>query len=65
MSTPPDLRPTTGFAARAFGRTVVLFRWLIVSAWVTAAAIAFVQLPGIGGLESAPLSWLVRSRAAP
>jgi RND superfamily putative drug exporter len=59
MSTLPDLRPNTGFAARAFGRTVVLLRWLIVPAWVAVAAIAFVQLPGIGDLESAPLSGLV------
>ena len=59
VSTLPDLRPNTGFLARAFGWTVVLLRWLIVPAWVAAAAIAFVALPGIGGLESAPLSGLV------
>jgi len=59
VSTLPDLRPNTGFAARAFGRTVVLLRWLILPAWIAAAAIAFVALPGIGGLESAPLSGLV------
>jgi putative drug exporter of the RND superfamily len=59
VSTLPDLRPNTGFAARSFGRTVVALRWLIVPAWVAAAAIAFVQLPGISGLESAPLSGLV------
>ena len=59
MSTLPDLRPNTGFAARAFARTVVLLRWLIVPAWIAAAAIAFVELPGIGGLESAPLAGLV------
>src|SRR6185369_13778499 len=59
VSTLPDLRPNTGFAARAFGRTVVLLRWLIVPAWIAAAAIAFVALPGITGLESAPLSGLV------
>jgi putative drug exporter of the RND superfamily len=59
VSTLPDLLPNTGFAARAFARIVVLLRWLIVPAWVAAAAVAFVHLPGIGGLESAPLSGLV------
>lgn len=59
MSTLPDLRPNTGFVARAFARTVVLLRWLVVPAWIAAAALAFVSLPGIGGLESAPLSGLV------
>jgi len=59
VSTRPDLRPNTGFVARAFARTVVLLRWLIVPGWVVAAAFAYTSLPGIGGLESAPLSGLV------
>src|SRR6266508_1842176 len=59
VPTLPDLRPNTGFVARASGRTVVLLRWLIVPAWIAVAAVAFVELPGIGGLESAPLSGLV------
>jgi RND superfamily putative drug exporter len=54
-----DLRPTTGLPARVFGRTVVLLRWLIVPAWIVAAVAAVQSLPGIGGLESAPISGLV------
>ena len=54
-----ELRPTTGLPARVFGRTVVLLRWLVVPAWVVAAVAAVQSLPGIGGLESAPLSGLV------
>jgi RND superfamily putative drug exporter len=61
VSTLPELRPNTGFVARAFARTVVLLRWLVVPAWVVAAAAAYVSLPGIGGLASAPLSGLVPS----
>jgi RND superfamily putative drug exporter len=57
----PDLRPNTGFLARAFARTVVLLRWIIVPGWVAVAAAAYLSLPGIGGLESAPLSGLVPS----
>jgi RND superfamily putative drug exporter len=59
VATRPDLRPNTGFLARAFGRTVVFLRWLIVPGWVAVAAVAYVSLPGIGDLESAPLSGLV------
>ena len=55
----PELRPNTGLFARIFARTVVLFRWLVVPGWVAAAAAAYLALPGIGGLESAPLSGLV------
>lgn len=59
MEVPPELRPNTGLVARVFGRTVVLLRWLIVPAWVVAAVAAVHALPGIGGLEPAPLSGLV------
>jgi putative drug exporter of the RND superfamily len=59
VATRPDLRPNTGLLARIFGRTVVLLRWLIVPGWVAVAAVAYVSLPGIGDLESAPLSGLV------
>jgi RND superfamily putative drug exporter len=55
----PDFRPNTGLLARAFARLVVLLSWLIVPGWVAAAAAAYLSLPGIGGLESAPLSGLV------
>jgi len=57
----PDLRPNTGFLARVAGRTIVLLRWLIVPGWVAVAAVAYTSLPGIAGLESAPLSGLVPS----
>ena len=59
MDVPPELRPNTGLAARAFGFTVVLLRWLVVPAWVVAAVAAVNALPGIGDLEPAPLSGLV------
>jgi RND superfamily putative drug exporter len=59
VSARPDLRPNTGFLARAFAWTVVLLRWLVVPGWVAAAAVAYASLPGIGGLESAPLAGLV------
>jgi RND superfamily putative drug exporter len=59
VEVPPELRPNTGLVARIFGRTVVLLRWLIVPAWVVAAVAAVHALPGIGGLEPAPLSGLV------
>jgi putative drug exporter of the RND superfamily len=59
VATAPDLRPNTGLAARAFARTVVFLRWLVVPAWIVAAAAAFVTLPGIGGLDAAPLSGLL------
>jgi putative drug exporter of the RND superfamily len=59
VDVPPEFRPNTGLLARVFGRTVVLLRWLLVPAWVVAAVAAVQALPGIGGLESAPLSGLV------
>jgi RND superfamily putative drug exporter len=61
VATAPDLRPNTGLLARAFGRTVVFFRWLVVPAWVAAAVAAVLALPGIGGLDPAPLTGLVPS----
>jgi len=59
VSVPPELRPNTGLLARTFARTVVMLRWVLVPAWVVAALAAVETLPGIGGLESAPLSGLV------
>lgn len=59
MDVPPELRPNTGLIARLFGLTVVSLRWLVVPAWLAAAYAAVQALPGIGGLDPAPLSGLV------
>ncbi len=63
-SPPGQAPPTTGPLSRGLARVIVALRWLIVPAWIAAAATATLSLPSFGQAQSNTISDLIPKDAA-
>lgn len=59
MGAPRSIEEEAGAVSRAFARTVVALRFLIVPAWIGAAVAALIWLPGLSEAQGGALSSLV------